>query len=47
MDLDGFFNSQETKQQISGVVVALVKSTQDPKGLGRVQITLPWIGNER
>lgn len=46
MDFDGFFNSQETKQQISGVVVALVKSTQDPKGLGRVQITLPWIGNK-
>jgi uncharacterized protein involved in type VI secretion and phage assembly len=45
MDFDGFFNPQRTKQQISGVVIALVKSTKDPEGLGRVQITLPWRGN--
>jgi uncharacterized protein involved in type VI secretion and phage assembly len=45
MDLDGFFNHKETKKQISGVVIALVKETKDPKGLGRVQITLPWRGN--
>lgn len=46
MDFDGFFKSQKTKNQIPGVVLALVKSTKDPDGLGRVQITFPWRGKE-
>jgi uncharacterized protein involved in type VI secretion and phage assembly len=46
MDFDGFFKSQSTKTQIPGVVLALVKSTKDPDGLGRVQITFPWSGKE-
>jgi len=46
MDFDGFFNFRETRQQISGVAIALVKSTKDPEGLGRVQINLPWRGKE-
>ncbi|MCO5382511.1 MAG: phage baseplate assembly protein V [Methanosarcina barkeri] len=46
MDFDGFFKSQRTKNQIPGVVLALVKSTKDPDGLGRVQITFPWRGKE-
>ncbi|MDQ1255027.1 MAG: hypothetical protein QG646_4306 [Euryarchaeota archaeon] len=46
MDFDGFFNSRETKQQVSGVAIALVKSTKDPDDLGRVQISLPWRGKE-
>lgn len=46
MDFDGFFKSQRTNTQISGVVLALVKSTKDPDGLGRVQITFPWRGKE-
>ena len=46
MDFDGYFKSQRTKTQIPGVVLALVKSTKDPDGLGRVQITFPWRGTE-
>lgn len=46
MDFDGFFNSQETESKISGVLIALVKSTKDPEGLGRVQINFPWRGKE-
>lgn len=46
MDFDGFFKSQRTRNQIPGVVLALVKSTKDPDGLGRVQITFPWKGKE-
>lgn len=46
MDFDGFFNSREVRQQISGVAIAIVKSTKDPEGLGRVQINLPWRGKE-
>lgn len=46
MDFDGFFKSQKTKNQIPGVVLALVKSTKDPDSLGRVQITFPWRGKE-
>lgn len=46
MDFDGFFKSQSTKTQVSGVVIALVKSTKDPDSLGRVQITFPWRGKE-
>lgn len=46
MDFDGFFKSHRTNTQISGVVLALVKSTKDPDGLGRVQITFPWRGKE-
>ena len=46
MDFDGFFNTQRRQQQIPGVVLALVKSTKDPDGLGRVQITFPWRGTE-
>jgi uncharacterized protein involved in type VI secretion and phage assembly len=46
MDFDGFFKSQTMKNQIPGVVLALVKSTKDPDGLGRVQITFPWRGKE-
>jgi len=45
MDFDGFFNLQGTQRQIPGVVIALVKSTKDPEGLGRVQIAFPWRGN--
>ncbi len=33
--------NQVQKQQISGVMVALVKDTKDPKELGRVQISFP------
>jgi uncharacterized protein involved in type VI secretion and phage assembly len=46
MDFDGFFKSQKMKTQISGVVIAIVKNTKDPDGLGRVQITFPWRGKE-
>lgn len=46
MDFDGFFKAQSMKNQIPGVVLALVKSTKDPDGLGRVQITFPWRGKE-
>jgi len=46
MDFDGFFKSQRENTQIPGVVLALVKSTKDPDGLGRVQITFPWRGKE-
>lgn len=46
MDFDGFFNFQETEPKISGVLIAVVKSTKDPEGLGRVQINFPWKGKE-
>lgn len=46
MDFDGFFNTRGARQQVSGVAIALVKSTKDPKGLGRIQINLPWRGKE-
>jgi uncharacterized protein involved in type VI secretion and phage assembly len=46
MDFDGFFNFQETEPKMSGVLIAVVKSTKDPEGLGRVQINFPWKGKE-
>lgn len=37
---------RETAHKAYGVVVALVTSTKDPQGLGRVKVRYPWLGEE-
>lgn len=35
-----------TAQTIAGVVTGVVKSLDDPDGLGRIQVTFPWLSDD-
>ncbi len=48
MSLDELINRQQRQddQHIFGVVVGIVTNNQDPDGLGRVKVNLPWRGGQ-
>lgn len=44
MSLDELFDQREEREDppLAGVVIGIVKSNQDPDGLGRIKIAFPW-----
>jgi len=42
MNLFEFINQSKERQNIYGVVVAIVTNNKDPEGLGRVKVRYPW-----
>ena len=45
-DFPGLLEPMEQRDRYQGVAVAIVTNTADPEGMGRVKVSLPWMGDD-